>query len=97
MSSDKPVLEWKDITSCSRGAERIPNVWEAEFGIHFRVTVVKNHRHFPGTWVFLFDPLNVTQVLGDHDTFTIEQAQNQAEVVASLILGWALRALGVKI
>lgn len=50
MTADRP--QWKDQTSYSRDdRERIPSVWQLQLTHELYITVVRKHRHNPGSWV----------------------------------------------
>lgn len=72
-----PKREWKDTTSYSQGGSREPKAWSTKL-LDIRLTVVRNHRDYPGQWLMLVSPLSIEQVLEGVPVEAIETAQEVA-------------------
>lgn len=71
-------MEWKDATSYSKHGERVQNVWMFK-GKVLTVKVVKHHRNYPGEWIMHCRDISISdKSLGNHNTMTLEQAQQSA-------------------
>ena len=83
---------WKNTSEYSQGeTDRTPHTWSLQLP-HFRVTLMRRHRHFPGKWVVWVPHLIPDGVLGD-DTLSIPAAQKKAEEIVRGALQSVLDAL----
>lgn len=67
-------IKWEDISSYTRGAERIPDTWKAQVG-PFCVKVHRHVYHEPDDWLLTIDGLVRHELLAAKD---IGQAKCQA-------------------
>jgi hypothetical protein len=87
-------MEWKDVTSYSRGQDRVPTAWETRAG-ELRIVVTRKHIHAPGNWVMHCEPWFNTRPIGP-DTLPNEDAQSKAEEMLRAKIAETARALGMR-
>ncbi len=57
-------MKWEDVTSYSRGADRVPTAWRLSLTSDVSITVVRDHLQRPGEWVVHCRPWFDTTPLG---------------------------------
>jgi hypothetical protein len=87
-------MDWKDVTSYSRGEERVPSAWEAKAD-ELRIVVTRKHIHAPGHWVMHCEPWFTTRPIGP-DMLSNEDAQSKAEEMVRAKVAATARALGMR-
>ena len=93
--NEEKEMEWKDITSYSRGdTEKIPLWWKAEIK-HIRLTVGNYHTYYPDkkTWLMHCKPWYDTHILKANN---LEDAKKEALGLVTQILNDVLNQVNNK-
>ena len=74
-------LDWKDTTSYSQGGSREPKCWSVRLFGGMRLSVIRNHRDYPGQWIMSVTQIEMQQALPDIPLDDIASAQAKAIIV----------------
>jgi hypothetical protein len=68
---------WEDVSSYSRGEERVPSAWILRIGF-LRLTLTKRHVLYPDDWTVICEPLIYRSSLGGSDETSEADAKKMA-------------------
>jgi hypothetical protein len=74
--------EWKDTTSYSQGGSKKPRCWSTHLFFGLRLTVMNQHRDWPGVWLMTIPTIGFEQRLQNIPLEDVAAAQAQALEVA---------------
>lgn len=78
LGQGKTILQWKDETGYSRGAERKPTTWVANINKDIRLSVTCSHLYHKGEWIMHCRPWYDTHPIGLAKDASAKEAQNAA-------------------